>query len=572
MKQIVTRYVKPLYGRVAIGLSFKLLGSASELMLPYILAYIIDTVIPAQEKAALYKWGLLMLALSLAGVAFNIIANRMSSKVGSAATYALRNDLFEKAAGLSCAQLNGLTKPSVITRLTTDTYNIHQMLVRIQRLGVRAPILLIGGLIITMTLDAALAGILLATIPLIAVLIFFITRKSIPMYTRLQQVLDKSVRIIREDISGIRVIKALSKTDYEKERFYAVNEEIAGREISVKKTMAAIEPASNLLMNIGLLAVLALGAVLVNRGDSEIGKILAFMTYFTIILQALRSVTRIFDLLSRAAASSERISAVLNTDTEIAYGSGGRRSDDNAVTFKDVSFSYGGEPVLSGLSFSIKKGQTLGIIGETGSGKSTIVELLLRFCEADSGDILIDGVGIKSIEIGKLRGKFGVVFQNETLFEDTIRQNVGLCRDLSDAQLQSALHDAAADDFVGLDADALDGRLNIKGANLSGGQKQRILIARALAGRPEFLILDDASSALDYKTDAFIRGRLRERYGGVTTVIIAQRISAVKSADSILVLENGTGIGFGTHDELLAGCPTYREIWSSQMGDAYGPQ
>ena len=570
MRQIIDRYVKPLYGRVATGLSIKLLGSASELMLPYILAYIIDTVIPAKNNTALYQWGLIMFALSLASVVFNITANRMSSKIGSDATYELRNELFQKVVDLSCSQMNDLSKPSVITRLTTDTYNIHQMIVRTQRIGVRAPILLIGGIVITMTLDAVLACILLIMIPVIIMLVVFITKKSIPMYTRLQQSIDRSVRIIREDISGIRVIKALSKTEYEQERFYSVNEEIAQREIGVKKMMASIEPVSNLLMNVGLLAVLALGAYLVNRGNSEIGKILAFMTYFTIILNALRSITRIFDIISRATASGERITAIFNTETEIACEAGGTGDKKYAIEFRDVTFSYGGEPVLSRLSFAVEKGKTLGIVGETGSGKSTIVDLLLRFYEADSGDIFVDGKNIKSIKPEILREKFGVVFQSEVLFNDSVRRNIKLHRDISDEQILAAVHASAAENFIGTDSSALDKRLDIKGANLSGGQKQRILIARALAGKPEILILDDASSALDYKTDAYIRKQIKERLVNTSTVIIAQRISSVKSADCILVLENGAIIGNGRHAELLRECAVYKEIWSSQMGDAYG--
>ena len=334
--------------------------------------------------------------------------------------------------------------------------------------------------------------------------------------------------------------------------------------------MASIEPASNLLMNVGLLAVLVLGAYLVNRGNSEIGKILAFMTYFTIILNALRSITRIFDIISRAAASGERITAILNAETEIPCKAGEIGNDQYAIEFRDVTFSYGGEPVLSGLSFAIEKGKTLGIIGETGSGKSTIVDLLLRFYESDSGDIFVDGKNIKSIKPEKLREKFGVVFQSEVLFNDSIRRNIKLHRDISDEQIFSAVHASAADNFIGTDSSALDKRLDIKGANLSGGQKQRILISRALAGKPEILILDDASSALDYKTDAYIRKQIKERLINTTTVIIAQRISSVKSADSILVLENGAIIGIGRHDELLQECAVYKEIWSSQMGDAYG--
>jgi ATP-binding cassette subfamily B protein len=574
MKYILVTYLKPLWAHITAGLIIKLLASVAELFLPFVLAYIIDTVIPAKDQAAVYVWGAVMLVLSFAGLLFNVIANRHAAKLGSDATEKMRGDLFVKSLQLSCAQMNELTKPSVMTRLTTDTYNIHQMIVRIQRLGVRAPILFVGSLVLTMTLDFRLAAVLLATIPFISAIIWFVTKKSIPMYAHLQNALDKAVRMIREDIAGIRVIKALSKTDVENDRFGTVNEEITGREIAVNKTLAFLEPAANLLLNFGLAAVVAVGASLVNRDLSEIGKIVAFTTYFTLIMQALMSITRIFDLVSRAVASAARITDVLTTDTGLTYENADAPSQDPySIEFKDVSFSYNdGEYVLKDITFRLRKGETLGIIGETGSGKSTLVNLLLRFYDAEVGAIYLDGESIKAIPMEALRAKFGVVLQNEPLFEESVRHNIVLGRPVTPEQLRCAVGSSGTAEFIGSleesgsAQDALEKKLDIKGANLSGGQKQRVLIARALAARPEILILDDSSSALDYKTDAFVRKKLKENYGDVTTIIIAQRISSIRSADNILVLENGSIIGTGTHDDLMASCTAYQEIWQSQMG------
>jgi ATP-binding cassette subfamily B protein len=448
MKYILLTYLKPLAGRITGGFVIKLLASVSELFLPFVLAYIIDNVIPARDHRAIALWGAVMVVLAVAGLLFNIIANRLAAKIGSDATEAMRNDLFAKTLRLSSAQMSDFTKPSVMTRLSSDTYNVHQMIVRMQRLGVRAPILLIGSLIITAALDIRLAGVLLCTIPFIAAVIYFVTKKSIPMYGQLQSALDKAIRIVREDISGIRVIKALSKTDVEQERFGAVNDEMTGREIAVNKTLGVLEPAANLFLNIGLAAVVVVGAYCVNAGVTEIGKILAFMTYFTLIMQALMTVTKIFDLLSRAFASAGRISEVLTTDTDEIFAPSQAVDSAYALEFNHVTFSYGGgEPALNDISFRVKKGKTLGIIGETGSGKSTLVSLLLRFYDADSGEINIGGVNIKSLPIKDLRAKFGVVFQTEPLFEDSIRQNILLGRGVPAGDLRTAVASSGAEEL-----------------------------------------------------------------------------------------------------------------------------
>lgn len=595
MKQIILRYISPYYKRMGMGFMIKFFGTIMDLCIPYILAYIIDTVIPMRSRSMVIFWGLLMLICSGVAVSFNIIANRMASKVSSDATEIIRHDLFSKIMYLSNAQTDDFTKPSLISRMTSDTYNLHQMFGRIQRLGVRAPILLIGGICVTFTLDAAMACVLLATLPLLGVITIYVSRRSIPMYAGLQEANDRFVRMVREDIAGIRVIKALSKADYETEKFRDINKEVVERERKNGMVMAVINPSMNILLNLGLVGVILIGAFRVNAGTSEVGKILAFTTYFTIILNAMLSISKMFTVLSKAIASGDRIWQVLecgddmqvmeeasNADTfapdasaietapvETSAVETSAMEGEEIICFDHVTFSYlkGGEANIKDLSFCIGKGETLGIIGEIGSGKSTIVNLMMRMYDVDQGSVRVSGRDVRSYQPKALKAKFGVVFQNDTIFEDSIAGNVSLGREMSEEEIQEALLYARASEFVedrvGKESEAL----NIKGANLSGGQKQRVLIARAMAAKPEILILDDSSSALDYRTDAMLRKGIKEHFPGTTLVIIAQRVSSIRNADHILVLEDGVPIGYGTHDELMDHCGVYSEISRMQTGE-----
>ena len=612
MKQIIMHYLKPYFPRMGVGFVIKFFGTVMDLGIPYILAYIIDSVIPVKNRGLVLCWGGVMILCSLLAVSFNIIANRMASKVAGDATEAIRHDLFSKTMALSNSQTDYFTKPSLISRMTSDTYNLHQMLGRVQRLGVRAPILLIGGICVTFTLDPVMACVLVAVLPLLGFITVYVSRRSIPMFGDLQEANDRFVRMVREDISGIRVIKALSKTDFETDKFRDINREVVERERRNGMVMAEINPSMNILLNLGLGGVILVGAWRVTVGTSEVGTILAFTTYFTIILNAMMSLAKMFTVMSKAIASGNRIWEVLeseedmevleaseaaeqvgetaheravdaaaglelglnaamdNVGKETALGrTAGSRRSDFEICFERVSFSYlkKGEPNIKDLSFHIKKGETLGIIGEIGSGKSTIINLLMRLYDADQGRVLVAGRDVRSYEPGELKKKFGVVFQNDTIFEDTIAGNVTLGREMSREQVREALVYAQAGEFVENRDDKEAEALSIKGANLSGGQKQRVLIARALAARPEVLILDDSSSALDYQTDARLRQGIREHYRDTTLVIVAQRVSSIRSADHILVLEDGAPIGYGTHEELMRNCELYREIAKSQMGD-----
>jgi len=555
---------------MSVGLFIKVLGTVSELFIPWILAYMIDTVVPLGELSLIIWWGVAMVAIALFTVFANIIANRMAAGVARDAIERIRHDLFEKISYLSSAQVDEFTIPSLISRLTSDSYNIHQMLGMMQRMGIRAPILLIGGAVVTLTLDPVLALVLLAVLPFITLVVFSISRKGIPLYRGVQKAIDEMVRIVRECAGGIRVIKALSKVDYEKGHFDAANRDVAEKNKNASVTVALSGPAMNFLLNVGLTLVIVVGAIRVNAGLSEAGKILAFMTYFTIILNAMMAITRIFMMISKASASAGRICLVLNREEELLVeeSSGGEAKGGAHVEFRNVSFSYGASAAqqLKNVSFSLPRGGTLGIIGETGSGKSTLIQLLLRFYDATEGEILIGGRNIRTIPNEELHTMFGVTFQKDVLFADTIRENIAFGRDLPAGAVEKAAEYAQAKEFIEALPDGYDHMLTAKGTNLSGGQKQRVLIARALAGNPEILILDDASSALDYRTDARLRTAIREHFSATTTVMVAQRISSVMYADVILVLEKGEVIGIGSHEELLESCEVYREISQSQIG------
>lgn len=571
MKRVITYYLKPYYFRMGIGFTIKFIGSVMDLCLPWILAHIIDEVIPQQNIRLIWLWGAAMILCAFIAVLFNVIANRMASRVATWTTQAIRHDLFSKTMYLSRQQMDDFTKPSLISRLTTDTYNVNNMLARIQRLGVRAPILLIGGIIFTMAMEPALSAVLIAVMPFLVLAMTQISKKGMPLYRRLQEAADKMVCLVREDIAGIRVIKALSKTGYEKEKFAAVNEDVIQSERKAEVTMAVLDPTTSFLLNMGLVGVILVGAYRVNAGISEVGKILAFMTYFTIILNAMMSISRMFVMISKAAASAARIEQVLSTEDDLpvmeAAADGEKVSGDESIRFEHVTFSYHkAEPDLEDIHFSVKKGEMLGIIGSTGSGKTTLAALLMRLMDPDEGRIFVNGQDVRLYDKQDLRSRFGVVFQNDTLFEDTIHENVRMGRCLSEEQLDCALKMAQAHEFTKEKERTEGAKLDIRGANLSGGQKQRVLVARALADKPEFLVLDDSSSALDYRTDARLRKEIREKLADTTTVMIAQRVSSVMHADHIMVLEEGKMIGYGTHEELLQSCSVYREISYSQTG------
>ena len=569
----VLRYVRPFFGKMMLGFTFKFGGTIMDLFLPMLLSAIIDDIVPTGNRRNIYLAGLLMLVCSVLAIAGNITANRMAARVARDTTEKIRNDLFARISYLSARQLDAFTVPSLESRLTSDTYNIHQMVGMFQRLGVRAPCLLIGGVVITFLMEPVLTLVLIAVMPFIAVSVYLVTKRGIPLFNDQQVATDGMTRIVRENAQGIRIIKALGKESAERERFDGANRVLNRTEKRAALNMALSSPLMNLFLNFGLVAVIFVGAIRVNAGLSETGKIIAFTSYFTIILNAVMSVTRIFIMSSRGIASANRIGEVLDTPMDMEPDSAFDApvpEDAPKIEFDHVTFSYNGvKSDVEDVSFTLMPGQTLGIIGPTGAGKTTLIALLMRQYDVDSGAVRIDGRDVRSMRRDEISKKFGAAFQNDFLFADTIRTNIDFGRGLSDEELLRAAEYAQASPVIEEKRSGLDFELAIKGANLSGGQKQRMILSRALAGHPEILVLDDSSSALDYATDARLRLAIREHFGGVTTnVIVAQRISSILHSDLILVMEDGHITGRGTHEELLRTCPLYREISDSQMGGA----
>jgi ATP-binding cassette subfamily B protein len=440
-----------------------------------------------------------------------------------------------------------------------------------QRMGIRAPILLLGGSIITLLMDKKLALVMIATLPIIFIVVYSISRMGVPLYSKVQKASDGMVRVVREDAQGIRVIKALSKVDYENARYDKANMNLKRSETKAGVIMGIVNPIMTMLMNLGIVAVIAVSAYFVSTNQSSATTVIAFMQYFTLVSMAMMSLSRMFVMYTKCAASAKRISEVIQETNELEYHEDDGRGDTSlCISFENVSFSYlGKKNNLTDISFSLKKGETLGIIGATGSGKSTILRLLMRFYDANKGIIRINGKDIRSYSREELTGMFGVVFQNDFLYADTIEENIRFGRDISMDEIISAAKIAQAHDFISSFSDGYSHNISTAGTNLSGGQRQRVLLSRAIAGNPKILVLDDSSSALDYKTDANLRKALSESLPSSTVITVAQRVSSVKNCDLILVIEDGFIIGCGKHEALMENCAEYKEISDSQMGGAF---
>ena len=569
--KMIFKYLKPLSRTISYGLTVKVIATLFELLLPYILSHILDVVVPTHDILLIVKWGGAMILAALLAMIGNIVANRNAAKVAREASRRIRHDLFAATMHLSSKQTDAFTVPSLESRLTSDTYNVHHFIGMVQRMAVRVPILLLGGIAITLVLDWRLALVMIVTLPFIGGSVFLITRRGLPLYKQTQKAVDNMVRVVREDCQGVRVIKALSKEEYESRRYDAVNKHLVACERKAGTTMALSQPLMTLCLNLGLVAVILTGAYLVNGGLSMPGRIIAFIQYFTLMSGAMTAMTRIFVMSTKSAASANRIAEVLEATEKTRENSDkAPQNDDAFIVFDHVNFSYNGKKNnLSDISFRLPRGGTLGVIGATGSGKTTLTALLQGFYDIDSGSIYIDGQDIYSLDKKSLHAMFGIVMQNDFISADTVAENIRFGRDICDEDIKRAATLAQANDFIEGFAEGYERPLTAKGTNVSGGQRQRILIARALAGKPKILVLDDASSALDYKTDANLRRAIREGMQDTTTVVVAQRVSSVKHADHILVLDHGRVIGAGKHEDLLLTCPAYKEISDSQMGGAF---
>lgn len=582
--KFIWSYLKDFKKRLVVSVGLKTLAAFTELLIPYVLEHLVDNIAPTKDLGMVIFWGCVMLLLAVAVRVMNVEANRRAVKISSECAFSIRKDLFRSSLDLSGGQVDEFGLPSLTSRMTSDSYNVQNFLRSVQLMGVRAPIMLIGGIIITLTMDVGLAMILVILAPVMIACVVCISAKGMPLYSVVQQRLDTVVRVMRENITGIRVVKALSKEDYEKRRFGDANDAMSRDERKVGIIMALPGPLVTLALNLGLTLVVLFGAKRVNAGVTEPGVILAFLTYFNMIMMAVRAFNRLFIMMSKANASAQRISAVISQPDELApvpESEAAVPASDDYVIFDNVSFSYGegGEDTearfvgegrskaLENISFSMKKGSSLGIIGATGCGKTSIINLLMRFYDADEGHVFVDGKDVRSYDKDELHRLFGVVFQNDVIFADTVAENISFGRQVSEEDMRSVAADACAAEFIENYDDAYSHMADIRGANFSGGQRQRILITRALAANPQILILDDASSALDYKTDASLRKAIREHFAETTAIIIAQRISSIMSLDDIIMLDEGRILGHGTHEELMANCPQYREIYETQMGE-----
>lgn len=580
MRKILS-YLKPHCAYMAMLMSVKVLGTLAELALPYILSHIIDGVIgrlgadadvTSAEKSILL-WAGVMVLCAVAAVCLNVSANRMAAKVAKTVAGEIRGDLFRRTVRLSPAQTDRYTVASLESRITTDTYNIHHFLNVIQRMGVRAPILLVGGLAVTATLDPVLTLVMAAALPLIFISVYGISVKGLPLFRRAQMAVDRMVKVVREDAQGIRVIKALSRTEYENGRYEEVNRSLADEERRANETMAAANPLMNLFMNLGLTAVVMAGALRVNAGLTDPGRIVAFIQYFTLISTAMMSVSRLFVIYSKASASAGRVAEVLETPEELTVvkteDAAAPECGEDYIVFDHVCFSYaGGGEVIKDVSFTLQRGQTLGIIGATGSGKTTLLALLMRLYDVSSGSVRIGGRDVRTIPEDELHSMFGAAMQNDFIYTGTVGDNISFMRGIPEDDVRAAAVTAQADGFIRDFPEGYSHMLTSKGTNVSGGQRQRVLVARAAAGRPDILVLDDSSSALDYRTDSALRRAIAKDMAGTTAVIVAQRVSSVRRCDKILVLSEGGIIGSGTDGELMQSCALYREIAESQMGGA----
>ena len=573
--KLIFRYMKTFASAIILSMFLKLLATFFELVLPYILEHMIDDVVPSGNMNSVIFWGIAMIFTAVFCWLFNIFANHTAVRNAHLISYRVRKDLFDKTINLSGSQFDAFGLPSLTSRMTSDSYNVQSFAQSFQTLCVRAPIMLVGGIIVTMTIDPVLSMILCIMVPILLTVVFSVSRHGIPLYNKVQTRLDDVTRVLRENITGIRVIKALSKTEYETERFHDINQKMTDQDMSANTFMAIPGPSMQLSLNIGLSLVVLIGAYRVNAGVMKPGVILAFLTYFNLIMMSVMALNRIFMMTSKASASADRIALVLAAkDEPVIHTDTQPDPSDAYIHFDHVSFSYRRqqsntemENCLSDIDFTMPKGGTLGIIGPTGCGKTTIINLLMRFYDVSEGAVYINGRDVRSYAKDELHSMFGTVFQNDIVFNDTLRQNILFGRDLSDEQLNNAIEDAQAKEYVSQLKEGLDYKADIKGANLSGGQKQRLLISRALAGNPDILILDDSSSALDYKTDSLLRKAISEHHGDSTLIMVAQRVSSIQNADQILVLEDGRCIGKGTHQQLLDSCEYYRSIYESQMGE-----
>lgn len=589
----LARYLKYFKKEVTIGPFFKFLEAVFELIVPLVMASIIDIGIENRDTAYVLQRGGIILLLGFMGLIFALICQYSAAKASQGFGTMVRNDLYAHINSLSHAEIDAFGTNTLITILTNDINQMQLAVAMLIRLVVRAPFLVIGAVVMSMILDLKLSIIFLIVAPLVSVVIYLIMKLSVPYYKVRQKMLDKVSRITRENLSGVRVIRAFSKQEYEIKRFSEANNEVADIAISVGKISAFLNPATFAILNIAILAILWFGGIRVDTGSLTRGEVVAFANYMTQISLALVVVANLVVIFTKAAASAARINKVFETVSSIKDMDGGNLDifakeggaydeytnanidinnnvsrDIPLISLASVSFAYPGsdEYVLEDISFDINEGEVIGIIGGTGSGKSTLINLLPRFYDVDKGEIYLRGVSLREYTFDKLRGLFGIVPQKAVLFSGSVGDNLRYSnRDASIEEIDRAIDIAQAKDFVEKLSNGYDTQINQGGKNLSGGQRQRLTIARALVRRPRILILDDSFSALDYATDARLREALNKHCKDTTVILVSQRANTIKNSDQIIVLDDGRIAGIGKHDKLYETCKIYREICDSQI-------
>lgn len=561
-------FLKPYRVYCILGPAAKLAEAVLELYLPLLMAKVIDDGIAKGDTGYILKMGGVMLGIVTVGLLCALVCQYVASVTSQGFGTGLRHAVFRRITSLSHAELDAFGTPSLINRVTSDVNQLQYAVAMLIRLVIRAPFLCVGGIVMAMTIDLRLSLVIIVAIPLFVLIITLVMRKTVPLYRTVQGRLDKLTRVLRENLSGVRVIRAFARTDKEQKRFGGATEEHTAASIRVGKLAALLNPGTQLIMNLAILAIVWFGGLRVEAGGMTTGEIIAFINYVNQILLALLVVANLVGTFTKAYASAGRVLEVLGAEPSIQEEEGGETQGvpgTPAVEFRHVDFSYGGDRVLTDISFSAPRGAMVGILGGTGSGKSTLMHLLMRFYDVEAGAVLVEGRDVRAYAPDALRHKVGLVPQKAELFSGTIADNIRWGDPQADDQ---AVRDAAvmaqADEFIRRQKDGYQSLVERGGTNLSGGQKQRLTIARALVRRPAILVLDDSSSALDYATDAALRRAIREGTAGMTVFMVSQRVSAVKQADLILMLDDGVLAGAGSHEELLATCEAYREICESQ--------
>src|SRR5574344_596134 len=568
------KYIYPKKKEVGLTLFVKAFSTLMGILIPTILKYIIDDAVPSGQRNIIIGLGLLMIFVSFLEWRYSIKSNRMAAKTSSEIIQDIRQDLFSRSISLSSRQIDKLGISSIESRLTSDTYTVHNFLGTAMRMGSRSIMLFIGGVILCVLLNFKLSLIIVFLIFPIFLTIRFIFNKTMPMWKNLQKRHDEMVQVIRESIKGIKVSKALNKVEDEKDKFYRANKAVRDQSIKAVDTSALTSPIVNVFLYSGLAGVIIYGGSMVKSGEIKVGIIIAFISYLLQIVDSLFMMNWMFNIYSRSMISVKRIEEIifmpLDENQIIKNPVALPEKDINVpeIEFKNVSFSYDQEEYsLKDVSFKIYPGQTFAIMGATGAGKSTVIRLLMRQYDVDQGEILIRGVNIKNIKHDELNSLFGSVFQKDFLFKGTIKENIEFDRQIPDADLYNATLAAQANEFIQEKDDKILHELASKGVNLSGGQKQRVLLSRAFAGDPEILILDDSSSALDFKTESKLRSAIDEKFDHSTSIIIAQRISSVLDAKQIMFLENGKILEMGDHQYMMEHCEPYKEIADMQIGE-----